>query len=154
MLFRSRFLLNEPWAPIPNGLWSRLSGYRTVGRIAAVFLLVHVCLCMGRVLVAFDILPGFGSMFRYGMYVTVLCAVLSLVTLGYVRRRELRRFKTLLDNADYMMCWNCGYLLCGHPHEGCCPECSMPFRIDTLRDTWIQYILGNERQSQQEPVET
>ena len=51
-------------------------------------------------------------------------------------RQELALWRKAAD-ADYALCWQCGYRLQGHAQEGRCPECGWKYEdLEKVRELW------------------
>jgi len=69
-------------------------------------------------------------------FVALLCASLNVIgPMLHHRaiRARVRRF-------DGMVCTRCGYALKALPAVHRCPECSLPFEIDSVREAWALWF--------------
>ena len=80
------------------------------------------------------------SVFYDPVRLPAICLVIAaLIALNATWKRLKARMQHRLEDADFLLCLECGYDLRGQATRRC-PECGTPFQPADLRRQWQQWL--------------
>lgn len=123
----------------PHAFWMSLKVLRRALRIVGLSVIIAIFV---ELILIWKVITGdrvFTSLDVFLVCSPALCYSLLYV---YGIRIARGRFRKFLEANNWMVCIECGYLLCGLPDGYKCPECGMPYTYNILRRRWTQWYNG------------
>jgi hypothetical protein len=132
---RMACLWNRQPADLPKAAWRALGAMRSLLLVGASLDVAIAVSIIGGGLSGLGLWPWRAAPIVVPL--AIMPAVIGLTTLVNLHPWvELGRVSTCVQDVGGCMCLDCGYSLRGLPDVGTCPECGLPYEIDTVRETW------------------
>lgn len=121
---------------LPRAVWLYGRRWRGLASInAAILAFIGMATLIGLVVAPERIISCFFPL------VLMIVGAINVFTMSRYKRWWMSSFYRHLKEQEFRVCLDCGYDLHGLPDAHVCPECSRPYEIAELADSWRDWII-------------